>query len=80
MKNSDQCLKCGVKIVSDRCESYCPKCGLVVDDAPINFGQEFFESDPDQAAARSRTGAPTTWLEPFIGSTFNSWEVGRRKR
>lgn len=69
---SMRCKECGGAVFFDKNEIYCKRCGYVIDDAPINFGKESFE-DPDKPS-KSRTGAPTTWINPWIGSTFNPRE------
>ncbi|MBW3003789.1 hypothetical protein KY337_04440 [Candidatus Woesearchaeota archaeon] len=72
-----KCKECGGVIFFDNVEAYCQSCGLVADEAPINFGKEGFE-DPDKPG-QGRTGAPITWLNPGIGSTFNPKERGFKR-
>ena len=65
------CKECGGELFIGEIETYCRKCGLIVDDAPINFGNEFLETDPEKAAKRRRTGAPITWLNPDFSTIFD---------
>ena len=72
------CIDCKGKLVYDEYETYCEVCGLIADDSPVNFGQE--NNNPEKAEITSRTGAPTTYLNPEIGSTFKPWEKNKNLR
>lgn len=77
-KEKNGCEECGGKLFFSQSEVYCKKCGLVIEDSPINFGEEFSASDYEESAKRRRTGAPITWSNPDLTTTFNPWEVGKR--
>jgi transcription initiation factor TFIIB len=74
------CAECGGRIFFGKQETYCTSCGLVVEDEPINLGEESFAGNPEQAAKQRRTGAPITWLNPEIGSIFHPWEGKKRSK
>lgn len=76
------CKECGNKIIYGVYETYCKGCGLVLEDSPINFGQESFEGDPEKAAKTRRTGAPITWRNPDWSTTYDMKTLfkGRKPR
>jgi transcription initiation factor TFIIB len=58
-----KCPECGsINLIfkEERGEVICKDCGLVIEEKMIDFGQEWREFDSDQAAKKSRTGAPLT--------------------
>jgi len=57
-----KCPECGGLLRIEKEEVYCRKCGLVVDDSPINFDKVFF--DPEKRKKRGY-GEPITYLNPF---------------
>lgn len=73
------CVECGGRIFFGKQETYCTSCGLVVDDEPVNLGEET-PANPEKASRQRRTGAPITWLNPEVGSIFYPWEGKKRMR
>jgi len=62
-KQIKQCPECGSNNLladNERGELVCKKCGLVIEDKMIDFGQEWREFENDQEKRR-RTGAPMTY-------------------
>ena len=53
----EQCPDCDNKLVELVNETYCPKCGLVVDINPVDFG---FDWDTDE---NSRAGKPARYID-----------------
>ena len=69
---SDCCPECdGVQLVSDDTETYCPDCGLVVEDAGLDPGPEW---TPYDEAERRRVGGP---VSPMRHDWGVSAEIGR---
>lgn len=66
------CKECGGRILFEEFEAYCIACGLILEDSPVNFGEESFSGDPEKAAKLKRTGAPITWLNHDFSTTFFS--------
>ena len=56
MRTDNVCPECGGTVVHKTAESYCTKCGLVVDDAPVDDNDIIFDSDGN--AVSHRTGPP----------------------
>ena len=66
------CPECdGVQLVSDDTETYCPDCGLIVEDAGLDHGPEW---TPYDEAERRRVGGPVT---PMRHDRGISAEIGR---
>ncbi|WP_084509804.1 transcription initiation factor IIB [Haloplanus natans] len=66
------CPECdGVQLVSDDTETYCPDCGLLVEDAGLDHGPEW---TPYDEAERRRVGGPVT---PIRHDRGISAEIGR---
>ena len=82
MSFAKKCPDCGSSNImynSEKGETICKSCGLVVEEKMIDFGQEWREFDHDQAAKRRRTGAPMTYSvdaeEPIIVKKGKKLEV-----
>lgn len=59
------CPDCNGKLRYCEDETYCMKCGLVVDDTPIDFGKDDYD-DSESRNKQSRTGVPVTYLNPWL--------------
>jgi transcription initiation factor TFIIB len=88
-KGIKNCPDCGSKNIyhkTDRGETVCRDCGLVVEDRMIDFTQEWrdFEDDGGSGSKR-RTGAPTSdtsydkGLGTEIGTTSDYYKLGKDK-
>lgn len=72
----------------DRGEIICRKCGLILDESQIDFGQEWREFDYDQSTSRRRVGSPLTFtkhdkgLGTKVGKTADIYKLkkGERRR
>ena len=65
-KKAKKCPECGSKdliLHKEQGEIICKKCGLVIEDKMVDFGQEWREFDHEQADKRRRTGAPMTYTK-----------------
>ena len=60
----------------ERGEIICRDCGLVVEDKMVDYGQEWQESEPEDAAKKKRTGAPMTFTQYDKGL---GTEVGQKE-
>lgn len=60
--DEDTCPDCKAKLVFNTDETYCPKCGLVVDPNPISFGIDWdnWDNDFDE---NSRAGKPARYID-----------------
>jgi len=56
-----ECPDCDFKLIEDIEETYCPKCGLVVDDSPVFFGMDWDNWDGNFDDARA--GKPGSYLD-----------------
>ena len=63
VKKCPECGSSNIMFNSEKGETICKSCGLVVEEKMIDFGQEWREFDHDQAAKRRRTGAPMTYTK-----------------
>jgi len=54
------CPECGGIVHTNSIETACEDCGLVVEDRPIDHGQEWRAFDDDERGRRERTGPPLT--------------------
>ncbi len=69
-------------------ELVCQRCGLVVDQSSIDFGQEWREFDFDPATSRRRVGSPSTYTKHDKGmgtslgtaSDLFNLEKGKRRK
>ncbi|MFB6134056.1 MAG: transcription initiation factor IIB family protein [Halanaeroarchaeum sp.] len=73
--NADTCPECAGRLQSDRLETVCKQCGLVVAEDPIDHGPEW--RNFDDGTNRERTGAPLTRSRHDRGL---STEIGRSTR
>ncbi len=61
----ETCPDCKGKLSYKQDEIYCTKCGLVVDDSPVDFGRDDYDNN-ESRNKQNRTGAPITYLSPWI--------------
>ena len=54
------CPECGGRLESERTETICAECGLVVDEDEVDRGPEWRAFDAAERDEKSRVGAPTT--------------------
>jgi len=76
--NIKKCPECGSTNLSfnrDRGEIICRDCGLVIEEKMVDFGQEWQESEPEEASKKRRTGAPMTYTQFDRGL---GTEIGQR--
>ena len=59
------CPDCNGKLRFDSEETYCIKCGLVIDDMPIDFGKDDYDNT-ESRGKQTRTGMPITYLNPWL--------------
>ena len=65
-KQLKECPECASKNIfrdTDKGETICRDCGLVIEDRMVDFGQEWREFDSDDAGKKRRTGAPMTYTK-----------------
>lgn len=86
---SRKCPSCkSPKLQSDRAkgEVMCKKCGLILDESQIDFGQEWREFDYDQTKSRRRVGSPLTFTKhdkgmgTKIGKTADIYKLKKGER
>jgi len=73
-----KCPECGgvnLFLNREKGEIVCRDCGLVVEEKMVDFGQEWQESEPEDAAKKRRTGAPMTYTQFDRGL---GTEIGQR--
>ena len=66
MAEIKRCPECGslnLFHTRERGETACKDCGLVVEDKMVDFGQEWTESEPEDADRKRRSGAPMTYTQ-----------------
>ena len=86
-KSIKECPDCASKNIyhkTDRGETVCRECGLVIEDRMIDFGQEWRDFE-DDGVSRRRTGAPSSdtsydkGLGTEIGTTSDYYKLGKDK-
>ena len=73
-----KCSECGSTDIfynKDKGEVICKKCGYVIEEGMVDFGQEWRDFESDSGASKRRTGAPMRHTEFDMGL---GTEVGRR--
>jgi len=75
VKKCPECGSLNLFFNRDKGEIICRDCGLVVEEKMVDFGQEWQESEPEQAAKKRRTGAPMTYTQFDRGL---GTEIGQR--
>jgi transcription initiation factor TFIIB len=84
-----RCPECGstdLSVHRDRGEVSCKDCGIVIEEKMVDFGQEWTEGDPEDAAKKRRTGAPMTYtqfdrgLGTEIGQKGDLFTLGNKSR
>jgi len=87
-KGIKECTDCGSRNIhhnSERGETVCRECGLVIEDRMIDFGQEWRDFQDDSGGSRRRTGAPSSatsfdqGLGTEIGTTSDYYKLGKDK-
>ena len=65
------CPDCGGHVTENCDELYCTKCGLVLDDRPINFGIDCDDEKDDWvwSKGKSRVGNPARYSEGNVSHT-----------
>ena len=58
----NKCPTCNVEVVESVNEVYCPKCGLVIDDSPVDFGYDYDNWEGDEKF-RARAGKASCYLD-----------------
>jgi len=83
-----ECTDCGGKDIfrdSEKGETVCRTCGLVIEDRMVDFSQEWRNFEDDKGASRRRTGAPSTYtqfdqgLGTEVGTTADFYKLGSDK-
>ena len=65
-EDQNNCLECNTKLVLTHKELYCPNCGLVVEDAFIEFDGESHETGEGEVS--KSCGPPHRWIDPNSGT------------
>ncbi len=87
-KNTKKCTECGSTNIfynSERGESSCRDCGLIIEDRMIDFSQEWRDFEDDTGGSKRRTGAPTSQtsfdqgLGTEIGTASDYYKLGKDK-
>ena len=87
-KNTKKCTQCGSTNIfynSERGESSCRDCGLIIEDRMIDFSQEWRDFEDDTGGSKRRTGAPTSQtsfdqgLGTEIGTASDYYKLGKDK-
>ncbi len=76
MLQKSVCPECGGPVKYDKTagELTCTKCGTVIEEDMVDFGQDWREFSPDQSSARRRSGTPTSFTKSDQGMTT---EIGK---
>lgn len=63
VKKCPECGSVNLFLNREKGEIVCKDCGLVVEEKMVDFGQEWHESEPEDAEKKRRTGAPMTYTQ-----------------
>ncbi len=83
-----ECTDCGGKDIfrdTEKGETICRTCGLVIEDKMVDFSQEWRDFEDDRGGSRRRTGAPSTYtqfdqgLGTEVGTTSDFYKLGSDK-
>jgi transcription initiation factor TFIIB len=89
VKKVKKCPECGeqdLQVNTDRGEVICRSCGLVLEDAMVDFDQEWREFDSDAAEKKRRTGAPMSYthfdqgLGTEVGTKADYYRLGKQNK
>lgn len=81
-RSTDTCPRCLGRVTHDPREDYCAECGLVVDDAPTDFGQEwrdFDDRDPARGASPGDRNFHDNGMGSFMGRADEREGEDRRR-
>jgi transcription initiation factor TFIIB len=87
-KSLKECPECGSSDIfrnTDKGETLCRTCGLVIEDRMVDFSQEWRDFQDDSGPSKRRSGAPTSHtqfdqgLGTEIGSTSDFYKLGSDK-
>jgi len=88
-KKIKECPDCASKNIfknSEKGETVCRDCGLVIEDRMIDFSQEWRDFEDDAGASKRRTGAPSSQtsydqgLGTEIGTTSDYYKLGGKDK